>query len=299
MKRGRMVVAMVSFLMAFWVLAAWAESPPPLLHFAILSDRTGGHIEGVYPRVIEEIARLNPDFVVTVGDHIEGYGEDMNLASAQWDTILGMIGRLGAPVYMTPGNHDIWSDPSRLLYVEKTGRDPYYSFDRAGVHFVILDNSRFDSWADLPDDQREWLVADLESHREASRTFVFAHKPLWVSTLAMGQPDSLHPILKKYGVDAFFGGHLHHFFSAEYDGIRYVTIGSSGGSMYRADSEPVERGEFFQFGWVTVTGSDHELAIVHLGNVYGHDVSTIENELEIGRIESEYVTTLPVRVGEE
>ena len=34
--------------------------PEPLFRFAILSDRTGGHIPGVYQRVIDEINLLNP-----------------------------------------------------------------------------------------------------------------------------------------------------------------------------------------------------------------------------------------------
>lgn len=294
MRPDRCCAAVVLVLLAVWALAAAAEEATPLFHFAVLSDRTGGHTEGVYPRVIEEIALLNPDFVVTVGDHIEGYGEDTERAVAEWDTVLAMIAGLGAPVYMTPGNHDIWSDASRELYVEKTGRSPYYSFDRAGVHFVILDNSTIESWDELAEDQREWLVSDLERSREARRTFVFAHKPFWASTLAMGAEDPLHPVFLEHGVDAVFCGHLHHYFSGEYDGIQYVTVGSSGGSMYRAETEPVERGEFFQFAWVTVTENDHEVAVVHLGNVYGDDVSTIENELEIRRIESECIKTSPV-----
>jgi len=298
MRRSGALVVMALLVAASWAPAVAAGEGTPLFHFAILSDRTGGHVEGVYPRVIEEIARMNPDFVVTVGDQIEGYIEDMELASAQWDTILAMIAGLEAPVYLTPGNHDIWSDASRDLYIERTGQEPYYSFDRDGVHFVVLDNSMIESWSDLRDAQREWLVSDLEANREAKRTFVFAHKPLWASTLAMGQPDALHEILVRHGVDAVFCGHLHHYFSGEYDGIRYVTVGSSGGGMYRNETEPIERGEFFQFAWVTVTENDHEVAIVHLGNIYGEDVSTIDNEREIERIENEHVSSFPVRIGE-
>jgi predicted phosphodiesterase len=262
-------------------------------HFAVLSDRTGGHIEGVYPRVIEEIARLNPDFVVTVGDHIEGYGDDMTLANAQWDTIIAFFERLECPVYVTPGNHDIWSDDSEEVWRERVGVEPYYSFEHEGTHFAVLDNSRLESWSDAEAGQLEWLRADLEQADGSDNVFVFAHKPLWTQTLALGESDPLHDILAAHNVDVHFTGHVHHYFSAEYDGVSYISMGSSGGDMgVSASSEP--RGQFFQFGWVTVDEDRYEVAVVELGGVHGPDVSTLSVQEEIGRAEGEYIRAEPI-----
>ena len=121
------------------------ESSGALYRLAILSDRTGGHTPGVYPEVIEAINRLNPDLVVTVGDHIEGYGEDYERAHAEWDSLLVLLRAIEAPVHMTPGNHDIWDDESEAIYRDKTGRVPFYSFDHENTHFIVLDNSRLES----------------------------------------------------------------------------------------------------------------------------------------------------------
>jgi hypothetical protein len=44
--------------------------------FAIVSDRTGGHRAGVFPLALEKLNLLQPEFVVSVGDLIEGYTED-------------------------------------------------------------------------------------------------------------------------------------------------------------------------------------------------------------------------------
>ncbi|MBD3368635.1 MAG: hypothetical protein GF405_10775 [Candidatus Eisenbacteria bacterium] len=261
-------------------------------HFAVLSDRTGGHTEGVYPRVIEEIARLNPDFVVTVGDQIEGYTDDDQLANAQWDTIESFLGRLDCPVYLTAGNHDIWSDESEQIYRERTGFDPFYSFDHSGTHFVVLDNSRLESWEDDPE-QLEWLDTDLAAAAGAERVFIFAHKPLWTQTLALGEDDPLHEILTAHDVDIHFTGHLHHYFSAEYDGVRYVSMGSSGGGVLGSDRSPA-RGQFFQFGWVTVDDAEHELAIVELGAIHDPDVSTIAVQKEIRLAEGELIRVHPI-----
>jgi len=293
--RLRMVCALLGVLLLAAGVASGAAGDA-VFRFAILSDRTGGHVPGIYPRVIDEINLLCPDIVVTVGDHIEGYTDDMEWANAEWDSLLGLLGNLKAPVYVSPGNHDIWSDASQEVYTERTGRLPHYSFDHENTHFIVLDNSRFDSWDDLPEAQKAWLIADLEANTDAGNTFVICHKPLWYFTLAAGKPDPLHDILVQYDVDAVFTGHFHHYFAGTYDGIDYASIGSSGGYMYRQEEQPVERGEFFQFGWVTVRESGYDLAVVHLGGVYPPDVATIDTEHEIQRIESDLITTTRIPV---
>ncbi|MCK4409447.1 MAG: metallophosphoesterase, partial [Candidatus Eisenbacteria sp.] len=192
MRRTFVASTVAVCLVACLCSAAAAADSEPLFRFAILSDRTGGHVPGIYPQVIEEINLLNPDFVVTVGDHIEGYGEDYERSEVEWDSLMVLIGALEAPFYMTPGNHDIWDDESEAMYKTRTGFDPYYSFDYENTHFVILDNSRIDVAADFPEEQRDWLVADLAQHNEAENIFVFAHRPLWAQTLVLGEPDHLH-----------------------------------------------------------------------------------------------------------
>jgi predicted phosphodiesterase len=296
MRKISVASAAVVCLVACLCPIAAGDYAEPLFRFAILSDRTGGHTPGIYPQVIEEINLLNPDFVVTVGDHIEGYGEDYGRSNVEWDSLMVLIGALEAPFHMIPGNHDIWDDESEAMYTAKTGFDPYYSFDYENTHFVILDNSRIDVAADFPEEQRDWLIADLARHSEAENIFVFAHKPLWTQTLVLGEPDLLHDIFREYGVDAVFNGHLHHYFTTEFDGIDYTVIGSSGGGMYRSAEQPVTRGEFFQFGWVTVTSPGYELAVIDLGSIYSRDVVTQDDVREIRRVETELVTVSAVRV---
>lgn len=275
-----------------------AGGSEPLFHVAILGDRTGGHVPGVYPAVIDEVNLLGPDIVVTVGDHIEGYEDDLDVARAEWDSLNPLLGRLNAPVYMTPGNHDIWSDAAEPVYVEKTGQKPYYSFDYEGVHFVILDTGRIETAAALAGAQLEWLLADLEEHKDAARTFVFFHKPFWEQALPQGKPDPLHDVFVKYGVDAVFNGHYHVTIMERFDGIDYVVIGSSGVGIEHA-SQSVPRGEFYQFGWVTVRPDGHEIAVVDQGNVHPFGVVTEATLAEVARVESENVTVTPVRVVED
>jgi len=275
---------------------AMALSAGAAYRLVILSDRTGGHQEGVYPSIIREINLLQPDIVVTVGDQIEGYGDDMEMMSAEWDTLLAMLDALDAPVYLTAGNHDIWSDDSEELYRQRTGHEPYYSFDYEGTHFVILDTSRIEAWEQVEEEQLAWLASDLAETAPEDQIFVVYHKPLWLMTVGSGGSDPVHELLVEHGVDGVFTGHFHHFFSDTYDGIPYASIGSSGGAMYRNETEPVARGEFFQFCWLTVDDDGFELAVIDAGSVYPADFHTVEDEREIVAIESDYVSVSPVRV---
>lgn len=294
--------AVFATIVGAWLVAgasvvAPAGAEEPVFRLAILSDRTGGHTPGIYPRVIEQINLLNPDIVVTVGDQIEGYGEDYDRSAAEWDSVLALLDALDSPVYLIPGNHDIWDDTSEVMYIEKTGRRPYYSFDHENTHFVVLDVSRIEASADLPEEQKAWLVEDLGRHQDAENVFVFFHKPLWEQTLPRGESDPMHDIFVAHGVDAVFNGHYHVFFSGDYDGVEYTAMGSSGGGIDQVP-QPDLRGAYFQFGWVTVMSPGYELAVVELGGVRPRDAVTVELREEIERVESELVSVGKVRVAE-
>ena len=49
---------------------------PDNFQFAIVTDRTGGHRAGVFEDAIRKLNLLQPEFVVRVGDLIEGYTKD-------------------------------------------------------------------------------------------------------------------------------------------------------------------------------------------------------------------------------
>src|SRR5580692_1064901 len=45
-------------------------------HFVVVSDRTGGHRARIFSQAVQQINLLQPAFVVSVGDLIEGYTKD-------------------------------------------------------------------------------------------------------------------------------------------------------------------------------------------------------------------------------
>jgi predicted phosphodiesterase len=262
------------------------------MRFAVIGDRTGTAQPGIYEQVLEEIQRLKPDFSVTVGDMIEGPAPDTVEINHRWKEYLGLIQTLTAPVYYTPGNNDIWDSTSLEFYRRYVG-EPYRSFDIRGVHFVVLDNSRFFTIDEFPAEQIDWLTGDLRKSRNAAFTIVILHVPYWMNTIAEGKPDTLHSLFVQYGVDAVFTGHWHHYFSGEFDGILYTGMGSSGGATYY----PV--GSEYHFAWVTIDQHGISIAPVAMGAVWPWDEITAAQVQLINKMRAEAVSIDKLPVGRD
>jgi len=232
--------------------------------FEILGDRTGEAQPGVYEEAWREAAADQPAFVVTVGDTIQGY--DDATARAEWtavEQILKPWRRI--PLYLTPGNHDIWSTESEALFTEYAHRPPHYSFDYRQTHFTILDNSRTEQFSA---EELAFLRKDLQEHAKQPLKFVVSHKPSWLIDAVMGNSDfAVQRIAKKYGVRFVVAGHLHEMLHADLDGVAYVSMASSGGHL-RA-SKKYDDGWFFEHTRVDVSGSDVHFEIHELSPPYG------------------------------
>lgn len=237
-------------------------------HFSILGDRTGGATPEIYGRVWREVDLLHPDFVINVGDTIEG-GNDQT-AEAQWKDLTQVWLRYRQyPLYLTPGNHDIWSAWSRDLYEKQTGRPAFYGFSYQDAHFTVLDNSRTN---DLSAAQMKFLEEDLKANRSKRPKFVFFHKPYWIVFLKLGSGEfPLHKLVKQYGVDYVVSGHGHQFVRMVRDGIVYMEVGSSGGSINRGTrlGEGFAQGWFYHHVWGRVKGSKVELSVKELDGPAG------------------------------
>jgi 3',5'-cyclic AMP phosphodiesterase CpdA len=198
--------------------------------FSIMGDRTGGATPEIYGRVWREVDLLHPDFVINVGDTIQGGKDDK--AEAEWSDLRPLWERFQHyPLYFTPGNHDIWNELSKDLYQAQTGRPSYYSFNYQEAHFTVLDNSR---GTELSEAQIKFLQEDLEANKERRPKFVFFHKPYWIAFLKVGSGEfPLHQLCKRYGVEHVISGHGHQFVRMVRDRIAYMEVGSSGGSIRR------------------------------------------------------------------
>ena len=231
--------------------------------FAILGDRTGEAQPGVYEQAWRAAAAGSPAFVVTTGDTIEGLSDAT--APAQWqevERLLQPFRRL--PLYTVPGNHDVWSAASDRLYQRHTGRALHYSFDYGNAHFTMLDNSRSDG---LSDGELAFLESDLKAHAAQPLKFVFSHRPSWLISVAVQNPNfALHQLARRYGVQYVIAGHVHQLLHLELEGVTYLSMMSSGGHL-RASGK-YEDGWFFGHAMVEVDAAKvdfkiHELKAPH------------------------------------
>ena len=211
------------------LLAVGAAAPAPdSFRFAILGDRTGEARSGVYEQVCREVAAESPAFVVGVGDTIQGMSDAR--AEAEWreaGRILQLFRRF--PLYLAPGNHDIWSAASERLFQRYAAHPPHYSFDYGRAHFTILDNSRSEQ---LPAPELAFLETDLKAHAGQPVKMIVMHRPSWIVDVALRNPNfALHQLARRYGVQYVVAGHVHQLLRLELEGVTYVSMPSSGGQL--------------------------------------------------------------------
>src|SRR5262245_4544354 len=73
--------------------------------FVIVGDRTTAPQWGLMPQAFREINLLCPDFVISVGDLIDGYGENPDEINRLWKEFDGEVASLKSPFVYVPGNH--------------------------------------------------------------------------------------------------------------------------------------------------------------------------------------------------
>lgn len=236
--------------------------------FAILGDRTGETQGEVYADVWREIKAERPDFVLSVGDTIQG----LNDASTE-DEWLAVERLVTLPwwrkLYLAPGNHDIWSEASEALFEKYSKRPRHYGFDHGPVHVTVLDNSRSDQ---LSTGELEFLEQDLSAHANQPVKFIVSHRPSWILNAMLRNPEfPLHRLAKRYGVSYVIAGHIHQMIRAEIEGVTYISMPSAGGHL-RA-SQKYEDGWFF----------GHALVIVQGGRI-GFEVREVKGAVGLGRV---------------
>jgi len=277
MKRIYLVLLLVAAALA---QNAWAVKPAATkdnFRFVVLGDRANTPDQKAFETVLKDVERLHPDLVITVGDLIQGYKDSAGTAR-DWDSTLPYLKLISCPVYLTPGNHDITTPDVRSLFIKKTGRNPYYSFDFQNSHFIILDNTLVESVDKMDPDQLKWLEKDLKALKNKTGIYVFMHKPFWPEGAGAGKPDRLHDLFKKYKVTAVFTGHWHQYASDVIDGIRYVVMGSSGAELRGGELENVSLANFYQYMWATVRDGKFSPALMRAGNTFDPDWVTLKEE---------------------
>jgi predicted phosphodiesterase len=256
--------------------------------FLILTDRTGGNRPEVFEQGIEKINLLQPEFVLSVGDLIDGYTEDPLLVKNQWNEFNALVNQLDMPFFYVPGNHDITNKMMEDMWVERFG-STYYYFVYRNVLFLCLNSEEAltaHKSTVFSEKQIAFIKNTLEKHQKVRWTLLFFHKPAWMveeyegygkDALAETRWDNIETLLqnRKYTV---FAGHTHRYTHRVRQEQDYIILATMGGSS--ALRGPVF-GQFDHVMWVTMTDEGPILANLMLDGIWDKDFSAedIENNL--------------------
>jgi predicted phosphodiesterase len=176
------------------------------------------------------------DAVVSLGDFIDQAPEvDQEIAWLR--TIEKIFAGAKAERHYVLGNHCVGT-LTKTEFVENTAaaKTPHYSFDRQGIHFVVLDacfrgdgvpySRKNFEWTDanIPAHESEWLKTDLE--KSTGPVVVLAHQRLDdAGKHGVRNATGIRGLLEKSGrVVGVFQGHSHKNDYQQIAGIHYCTL---------------------------------------------------------------------------
>lgn len=220
-----------------------------------------------------------PGLLLTGGDLImDSFGASKERTKEQWAVFHSVLGKdPGVPVRHTVGNHDVWGwsqfeankdDPmfGKAWACHELGLErPYYSFDQAGWHFIVLDSTfpkGGNSYAaKLDEEQFEWLVGDLASTPTETPVFVSSHIPI-ISICSMFDGENektgnwvipgnwvhidarrIKDLFRKHSnVKVCISGHEHLLDEVVYNGVHYFCNGAVSAAWWGGDYQEVTYG---------------------------------------------------------
>ncbi len=258
----------------------WNDSSEDF-QFAVVSDRTGGHRANVFSQAALKLNLLQPAFVITVGDLIEGGKKTPDKLKKEWDEFDGFVTKLSMPFFYVAGNHDVAAKEATKFWEEKLGRK-HYQFVYRNVLFLALnsDDPPGTNGAIGPE-QVAWAKQTLANHRDVPWTIVIVHRPLW--TAKNGEQNGWKDIEdalvgRRYTV---FAGHIHRFQKFIRNGQFYYQLATTGGS---STLRGVEQGEFDHITWVTMKKDGPLLAHIALDAIHKEDLQPfVTNEPVVGK----------------
>jgi len=258
--------------------------------FAIISDLNGGEREGVYSTAVSQLNRLDPTFVLSVGDLIDGGTEDSLKLAKEWDSFDARTRKLNMPFFYLGGNHDLTNPRMREFWKNRFG-PRYYHFVYEDVLFLMMDSEDFtekrmleiyharaeaikiingeikgiyeeSEYFNMPErrlggmseDQLIYFKNALNQYPSVKWTFVLMHKPLWrrEDDKGLGQ---LEAVLSNRNYTVI-NGHLHSFSHRIRNKMDYMILGTTGGSQELDDS--------LAFDHVTLVRTAQKPIITHL-----------------------------------
>jgi len=280
------------------------QNNPKAFQFVIVGDRTGGaNVHKTFQLAVQQINLLQPEFVINVGDLVEGYSDQPAELNAEWDQVDSMLNALDAPFFRTPGNHDISNKAAQEVWLARYGAT-YYSFVYRNALFLVLDtedNSRpapppgmkekIELFNRLQVEDPAKAQAMLSEFMSDEAVIAGLNKPVefsdkqvdWIKKTLEGHADVrwtflfMHEPCWEKPSDSFkriqallkgrshtiFAGHLHYYDYDNVDGVEYITMGPAGASFHHEGPGNVDH-----VMWVTMTDQGPQMGNIALKGLF-------------------------------
>jgi alkaline phosphatase len=181
---------------------------------------------------VEDMKVFQPNFIVHLGDVIEGTGDSDNVGIIGIKLVKAELDKIESPVYWVVGNHDLRSVTKEQFKDVLSLKSLTQTFDVGDYRFIILD-ANYDKKnvsrtptegryirGHIPPQQIEWLKKQLATDKQ---TFIFMHHGAFLDD-SVGDYDEdkqanrmkqsidnakeLQAILDEYRVAGLFDGHM-------------------------------------------------------------------------------------------
>ena len=253
-------------------------------HFVIVGDRTGGARPGVFESAIPKVNLLEPAFVVSVGDLIEGNTEDQAQLDREWDEFEGFVAGLETPFFYAAGNHDMSNAVMAATWQARFGPS-YYSFLYKDVLFLVLNSELFGMARDMRTpvpgpwtqaEQMAFIAETLQRFPDPRWTIVILHQSLWDQAFwkyADAPQDDWRKVEAMLGQRDYtvFAGHTHRYVKIVRQDRRYITLATTGG---QSRLRGLMHGEFDQVALVSMTDAGPRIANLTLDGIQDENVTT-------------------------
>jgi len=234
--------------------------------FAMIADITAQERPGVIDQAFSHINRLKPEFVIGIGDFIEGYTTDSLLLKKQWEVIEKKINQLTMPFFFVPGNHDYDFPEMNQVWRNRRGRD-YYHFLYQDVLFLVL-NAQNPQQRYVGKDQIEYTRKVLEENKNVRYTFLLIHQPLWTISRNDGWREIENLMMTR--PHTTLAGHNHFYAKYTINGYDYIQMATTGG---KSSLKGVESGEFDHIMWITMEGNRPKISNIWVGGIFDQNIN--------------------------
>jgi serine/threonine-protein phosphatase CPPED1 len=222
------------------------------LTFAVLGDNRSN--PAIFDQVLKHMDR-DPTlaFAIDLGDLVEtGTVENFR-------NFLDHVRQYPRLPFLTViGNHDLEKEHGARLYHRIFGPD-YYSFQIKDNYFIAVNNAEKTG---VRETQWRWLENELKKSQAYKTRLVFLHIPLSdprepkkPHALAADTGRRLAALFRQYHVTHIFAGHIHSYFSGNWNGVPYTITAGAGAPLYGTDPQ------HFFYHYLKVTLTDGKMRI--------------------------------------